>query len=91
MGFMRHLLDRNLARSTINSAAIAAISALHREFDVPSPTLNARVKLLKRGVTRATRPPAAKRPVTPAMLLDLAKKLKVDRTSFIQVRDMNMF
>ena len=89
MGFMRHLMDRNLARSTINSAAISAISALHREFDIPSPTLNARVKLMKRAVTRATRPSVGKRPVTLSMLLDMAKK--VDRTSFLQVRDMTMF
>jgi integrase len=89
MGFMRHLLDRKLSRSTINKTAVSAISALHREFDIPSPTLNARVKLLKRGVTRHTRPPKAKTPVTLAMLLEMAKK--VDLTSFLEVRDMTMF
>ncbi len=89
MGFMRHLLDRKLSRSTINKAAVSAISALHREFDIPSPTLNARVKLMKKGVTRQTRPPKPKTPVTLDMLLAMA--LKVDLTSFIEVRDMTMF
>jgi len=89
IGFMRGLLDAKLSRSTINKSAISAISALHRELDFESPTLNARVLAFKKGVTRATPPPKPKVPITAEILLALAAK--VDVTSFLQVRDMTIF
>ena len=89
MSFMRKLLKDGYARATINKIVPAAINDLHRGQGVNSPTLDPRLKLMKRRVTRATAPPKRKNPVTAIMLVQLALRVKAD--SLIEVRDIFLF
>ena len=88
--FMQWMASRNYARSTINHAALSAISRQHTLAGLPSPTRGLLTKLGKRIITKITPPPKAKLPLTLAHLLKMYAALKPTPT-WIDQRDYYMF
>ena len=85
--FMRSLLAQGLSRGYINGTAPAAIRRYHTLGGFPVPTVDDMVILAKRVVTRHTKAPTSKLPVTTAQLKQMTVLV---RPSYSSVRDMFM-
>jgi integrase len=87
--FMRDCVERPkpLSRSTVTKVIPSAIADLYR-YDTFSPTRDPLVKQAKKVCVSLTTPSKPKLPVTPAMLVQMAKRATPNE---ISIRDVFMF
>ena len=77
--FMRVCLKAGLSRSVINKSVVSAINDAHEVVGLQAPLAKdfRQVILTKRAVTRNTRPPKSKNPLTTKHLIRMASKIRV--------------
>ena len=89
IAFMKFMLDEGYARSTICSSAMGAITAMHIERDVSSPTTHPRVMQMKNIIKSHTPAPRSKKPMTHETLEKFI--LLMDVESKLDTRDLFPF
>jgi integrase len=70
---MQSLLEAGHAANTINKSGISAISSLHTDIGLPTPTKSDMVKRMKQIVSNLAPPPQRTRPLLPHQILQIAQ------------------